>query len=427
MPKEVQQNYFMQMATNLSANALKKARLSQAYKKAWHPTEPEIKDSKEKVKEAIAEMLAYRSTGHNSPYMNYDPKIDGGGELPKNIKDHIEKEKRGFLSDANFNNMIDSCTPDELLNLVGKQKLNEKNELDWIPAQPQQVVERLSVTREKANQNRHRLNELIDKLDQSTHKSFTGKLKSWFVGNSDEYKKAYKAMQGIVNGTITHEQAKKDITAYLNLRGKKVRNHQYGKDRFDAFMSGLSTIMKPAEFRDFCHTIDVERYSIDNSYKIGTTKADNYKTPEQKLSDIDLENDEKRMNNAMKSKATQEKQRTEDHNQLAQLVQYGIRKQFGTKNGVVDKTVGNTLTEERKQEMEYYLQNNPSAREAAKQIIDQFDLGIKVPPIREVPGELKQRWQLGDKQVPRPGSPEDPVMKNAENKFKERDAGGLQL
>ena len=136
---------------------------------------------------------------------------------------------------------------------------------------------------------RLRLRKLIGDLKQSTQKSFAGKLKSWFVGNSEQYKNAYGAMRRLAyDDKLTPEEkdkAKKDIKEYLTLRGKKVRDHQYGRDRFDAFMKGLATVMEPQEFKDYCEEVNQIRSQID---KAGKSKIDpeTYKTPEARQKDI---------------------------------------------------------------------------------------------------------------------------------------------
>ena len=430
MPKEVQQqNYFLQTATERSFNAFEFARMFEGYMKGGPHTKSEIADRKKIIKETLAEALAYQSAGFSPDYSDYDPEKSNDDSLPKKTQKYIDDQKEGFLSNPAFNNMIDNSSPEQLVNLLGKQEFDPKtNDIEWRPASLNQVSLRLGNTLEGMTARKGRMNDLMDQLDKSTQKSFVGKLKSWFVGNSKEYEKAYKAMKGLRDGTISDEQAKADIKQYLDLRGKKVRNHQYGKDRFDALMSGLATVMKPAEFRNYCKEIDTMRHDRDKNYPIGRTNPDRFKTEKQAERDHAIEYDEGRMRSAMKDRKSQEAQRDADHSKLATLVQYGIRKQFGEKNGVVvDRSIGNTLREENKLEMEDYLQKNPSVREAAKQIIDQFKLDIKVPPIREVPAELKQPWQIGDKTAVRPGSPEDHVMKNAAQKAAARENGGPQL
>lgn len=376
-----------------------------------------MSDPRKKTKETFITMLAFYRTGMEIANNKLNEKDAG---------DYYDKMKEELENSPQFNNLFDSCTPDELVSLVGKPKLeNQKNwEVEWEPASPEQVETRIAGTEREMAANKPRLTELVEKLEQSTQKSFTGKLKSFFVGNSKEYETALKAMKGLRDGTISNEQAKKDITTYLNLRGKKVRNHQYGRDRFDALMGGLSTIMKPKEFIAYCGEIDKARHERDKGYHV-ETNPDRFKSPEQAKKDTALRYDMSALEKDMKDPKTR---REEDHSTLYQLLQYGIRKQFGTmKNGEVDKTMGNTLYPYKKEEMEHYLHVHPSARATAKQIVDQFGLDIKVPPVREVPAELKQTWELGGDPEMRPGGKKDKVMINAARKAQERDNGGPQL
>ena len=130
---------------------------------------------------------------------------------------------------------------------------------------------------------RDRFHDLLGDLDRSTQKSFTGKLKSWFVGNSQEYKDAYAAMETLAySPEITpyrKDQAKENIMKYLSLRGKKVRDHQYGRERFNAFMKGLAMAMEPKEFGDFCEQINASRNALDKNNK-ALVSAKDYMAPE---------------------------------------------------------------------------------------------------------------------------------------------------
>ena len=423
MPKE--KNCYLEVVEEYAKTALSCA---QAYRSVATDAKYKNKDltrQRDIIKEPLATLMAFYTVGTTPQFADDKVMTDEAGN-------RIKKLKEEYMNSPLFNNMIDSCTPDELVSLVGKPKFrnpeSDSYDIVWEPGTPNQVMDQFAGTAKEMDSKKARFTELVGKLEQSTHKSFVGRLKSFFVGNSKEYETALKAMKGLRDGTISNEQAKKDIKAYLNLRGNKVRDHQYGRDRFDALMSGLSTIMEPKEFKAYCGEIDeMRREKSNNKYKM-KTEPDAFKTRGQAARDHDLLADESRMRDAMKDRETQEKQRDEDYWKLKQLVQFGIRKQFGMmKNGIVDREMGNTLNEDRKASMEFYLQRNPSVREEAKRIVDQFKLDIKVPPVRRVPPELKQEWQLNGKPEERPGGPEDRVMKEAAQRAHERDNGGPQL
>ena len=108
---------------------------------------------------------------------------------------------------------------------------------------------------------------LLTDLKNSTQKSFMGKLKSFFVGNSKEYNNALAAMENVAQGGDP-AQAKDAIKKYLDLRGNKVRDHQYGRDRFDAMMKGLALVSRPKEFENFCQDLTEARQARSNgAYK----------------------------------------------------------------------------------------------------------------------------------------------------------------
>ena len=116
---------------------------------------------------------------------------------------------------------------------------------------------------------------LLGDLKKSTQKSFVGKLKSFFVGNSKEYNDAFAAMEGLANGTLDPQQAKEAIRKYLDLRGNKVRDHQYGRDRFDAMMKGLALVSRPKEFENFCQDLtEARQYRSKGAYKGKVDPAD---------------------------------------------------------------------------------------------------------------------------------------------------------
>jgi len=54
---------------------------------------------------------------------------------------------------------------------------------------------------------------------------------------------------------------------YLDIRKNKVRDHQYGRDRFDAMMKSLATVMEPLEFARYCRNVDLARRGRDPNYR----------------------------------------------------------------------------------------------------------------------------------------------------------------
>ena len=224
----------------------------------------------------------------------YGPGIDlNEEENRKKIEKEARKLQHEIRYSAEFVTVIDDSSLSKVVNMADTktykaQKVTAEKPMEQFRELYDRQSERLA-PQIQARQERWRLRELIRDLKQSTQKSFVGKLKSWFVGNSEQYKDAYGAMRRLAyDDKLTPEEkdkAKKDIKEYLNLRGKKVRDHQYGRDRFDAFMKGLATVMEPQEFKDYCEEVNQIRSQID---KTGKSKIDpeTYKTPEARQKDI---------------------------------------------------------------------------------------------------------------------------------------------
>ena len=124
--------------------------------------------------------------------------------------------------------------------------------------------------------------DIVEKLPGTLSKSFAGRLKSFFVGNSKEYDRAFKSLKDLTEGKGDKAAAEQNIKQYLTLRGKKVRDHQYGRERFEYMMHGLATVMDPMKFEAFCAEIDQDRRALSkNAYK-GTIDATQYMTEAQK-------------------------------------------------------------------------------------------------------------------------------------------------
>ena len=210
----------------------------------------------------------------------------------EDFKDEVQKLDDQIGKSDKFKTVCESMTPEELRSFLGKQD----NLGQWVPKDITEVAQSFEAKaqelapqiqwKQQAPQRTPRVNALITQLEQSTHQSFAGKLKNLFVGNSQQYKDALQAMRDLAGGKVQtkeqREQAAKAIEDYVLLRGDKVRDHQYGKDRFDAFMKGLGEVMEPAEFlktvnsinqlrqdryRDTEHAINGEDYLPDEASK----------------------------------------------------------------------------------------------------------------------------------------------------------------
>ena len=159
--------------------------------------------------------------------------------------------------------------------------------LSWkIPPEPARIMQsfgELRVAREQEMQERRESAKvLVDQLKKSAQKSFTGKLKSFFVGNSKEYKEALQAMQNFADGKGNPAEARDKISKYLDLRGNKVRDHQYGRERFDAMLSGLALVTSKEEFEKRCGDIDKARSERSKDTYKGTIDPEKYSPEAQK-------------------------------------------------------------------------------------------------------------------------------------------------
>ena len=118
-------------------------------------------------------------------------------------------------------------------------------------------------------QKQQRFKNLVNDLETSTQKSFTGRIKSFFVGDSKEYKAAFKAMKDLSEGKVTSPKEMKATKAAIKnyiMNRSGVRNHEYGQKRFDAFMKGLGQIMDPVEFRECCNSVSRLRHERNSDY-----------------------------------------------------------------------------------------------------------------------------------------------------------------
>ena len=129
---------------------------------------------------------------------------------------------------------------------------------------------------------REKRQEITEKLSGTLSKSFAGRIKSFFVGNSKEYDRAFNSLSALAAGEGDARAAEENIKQYLTLRGKKVRDHEYGRERFEYMMQGLATVMDPMKFEQFCAGIDQDRRELSKGAYKGTIDATQYMTDAQK-------------------------------------------------------------------------------------------------------------------------------------------------
>lgn len=271
---------------------------------------------------------------------------------------------------------------------------------------------------------------LENELRQSTHRSFVGTLKSWFVGNSDEYDAVMNKLAKIRKEGLKENSAKElkeSIVRYLDIRKDKVRNQEFGRKRFDAMMRGLGKLMEPAEFHEYCR--DVVKARQERALK-NKTRYTGSIDPEAYLSGKELEdyqawNLERRRWDVEKYEPT----RREDLERIA--ADMDNEKQLASNRKFLEQLREETLE---KSAVEDYVKEHPTVRLEAAGITNNSAgyYGVYIPHFR--PGEkeikeLQENWekerseeqQQEQKEIKQePEHPEEKrPKKNAEKKKKE--------
>lgn len=227
---------------------------------------------------------------------------------------------------------------------------------------------------------------LLDDLKRSEQRSFYGKFKSFFVGNSKEYETALKAVEGISTGTGDPKQAKQAIEQYLDLRGNKVRDHQFGRNRFDAMMKSLALVSTPAEFMEFCEKTEQARFDRAKGGYKDAIDVSRYLSPEQ----IARGKEEMKQRDAERLEADKGVHAMAYGDFVNDLNKLKNEKGFDTKL---------------RQELKNFMVEHPMVRGAARDFVEKNGLNFRVPEpaegmSRDVAEKAKQvdatlRAQLG--------------------------------
>ena len=298
-------------------------------------------------------------------------------DIPDEVEDQLEDKGDQIKKSSDLNYLLETKSPEEMLQMVAKYEPEPgKAEVDWwTPLKPDEIMANMNRELAKEKPNRDRERSIAAELKQTTSKSFSGKLKSFFVGNSKEYDKALKAMEDVSEGKVSKEDAKKSIMDYLDIRKNKVRDHQYGRERFDGFMKGLQTLMEPQEFADYCKGVDDARRARDPSYK-GVTNPEDYMSPEarQKLA-------QEREQQAAEREAQEAKL---DEERLAKDAQEPGRAEKNQKFlGWLGKQ--QNMTQKDRANAEQYMTDHPGVREEARKIAEKRGLDVDIPQSRQQP------------------------------------------
>lgn len=314
-------------------------------------------------------------------------------DIPDEVEDQLEDKGDQIKKSSDLNYLLETKSPEEMLQMVAKyQPEPGKAEVDcWTPLKPDEIMANMNRELAKEKPNRDREKSIAAELKQTTSKSFGGKLKSFFVGNSKEYDKALKAMEDVSEGKVSKEDAKKSIMDYLDIRKNKVRDHQYGRERFDGFMKGLQTLMEPQEFADYCKGVDDARRARDPSYK-GVTNPEDYMSPEarQKLA-------QEREQQAAEREAQEAKL---DEERLAKDAQEPGRAEKNQKFlGWLGKQ--QNMTQKDRANAEQYMTDHPGVREEARKIAKKRGLDVDIPQSRRQPEKQQPEKQEPVKEQPK--------------------------
>ena len=314
-------------------------------------------------------------------------------DIPDEVEDQLEDKGDQIKKSSDLNYLLETKSPEEMLQMVAKyQPEPGKAEVDcWTPLKPDEIMANMNRELAKEKPNRDREKSIAAELKQTTSKSFGGKLKSFFVGNSKEYDKALKAMEDVSEGKVSKEDAKKSIMDYLDIRKNKVRDHQYGRERFDGFMKGLQTLMEPQEFADYCKGVDDARRARDPSYK-GVTNPEDYMSPEarQKLA-------QEREQQAAEREAQEAKL---DEERLAKDAQEPGRAEKNQKFlGWLGKQ--QNMTQKDRANAEQYMTDHPGVREEARKIAEKRGLDVDIPQSRRQPEKQQPEKQEPVKEQPK--------------------------
>ena len=381
-------NYVQQACAEASSGAA----MYDSYGSVQSKVKPEVrKNTLDQVALALAAILVGEKYGEEEL---------GNGEAGETREAELfaemERTKQDLLQDPEFKAVMDNASLSEIRDMLGdpetyKGRKNqfddtvvEKTRMMYNAVKPDEFTTRFyaklqtpEVQQRKAElQEQQRFKNLVNELKATTSKSFTGKLKSFFVGNSKEYDAAFKAIQGLSDGTVSKDKAREDIMKYLNLRGSKVRDHQYGKDRFDAMLRGLSSVMEPEAFIDYCKGIDKARFDRSKGAYKGHIDAKAYMSDEtkQKLA----ENERKRVQARLREEAV--KRVDYDSLKIAKDLKdddrYSENERFlKYLRRIKERDLGPSKSEQ----LRGYMLEHPTVREEARKIVEERGMDIEVP------------------------------------------------
>jgi len=227
----------------------------------------EFYDANREAVENFAKMVKYYEYGM---IMQKQGKNVFTAKIPEDQKKKLDQEAEELSRSPEVYSIIYQGNEDYVVEALTRndELLGERPRSmgDFVAMEEADGTIRFGSNDQLKEEERRRAGLLTGFLDQTTSKSFTGKLKSWFVGNSTEYKNAIASLKDFASGRGNKETAIEKIKAYLDIRKSKVRDHQYGRDRFQGFMESLQTLMDPQDFQKYCDGVNKARKVMDKDY-----------------------------------------------------------------------------------------------------------------------------------------------------------------
>ena len=223
-----------------------------------------IADAQKEARMSFAQMLKYYEYAFSQHKKIYDIKIS---DIPENEKKKIDEEATKLADSKDLHKIFSVTNLEKTINVFSKDGGdNIRSPGDYIARIEPDGKVRFGMPEEIEAEQKHRAGLLTGFLEGTASKSFAGKLKSWFVGNSTEYKEALDSLRDFSRGEGSKKMAIEKITKYLDIRKSKVRDHQYGRDRFQGFMESLQTLMDPQQFKEYCDGVNKDRKVLDKAY-----------------------------------------------------------------------------------------------------------------------------------------------------------------
>ena len=345
----------------------------------------------------LAERYGYGPNPKDLPLFHY--------ELGK----EAEKMAGRIKSSDVFRAVTEPLTGREVCKLLGK----EKESGSWAFSGVDKFTEKYDKKAQECapEVTRQRWRRLAARLEASTQNSFVGKIKSFFVGNSRQYETALRAVRGLAAGTANEAQAAQaaqDIMEYLDIRKDKVRDHQYGRDRFDAMMSCLATVMEPRAFERYCKDVDDSRRARDPNYR-GHTDPNAFLSEENRelLADAKAREaaEQRAREDELQAESDREMIERNNNNSAARADSLGLL------NYLRDMV---NPTEKNRKWVKEQLLAHPEAREAARRIVQARNA--------DAVSKGKSRWEIEI-----PTTPLDKMDENTKRMLSEQEKALEQL